>query len=63
MSNYIALTKILLKNSLTSFSSGKKGKSNKIKNAIIPIILVVSLLPLAGAIGAGVFAAYPILKK
>ena len=63
MSNYIALTKILLKNSLTSFSSGKKGKSNKIKNAIIPIIIVVSLLPLAGAIGAGVFAAYPIFKE
>lgn len=63
MNNYIALTKILLKNSLTSFTGSKKGKSNKIKNAIIPVIVIISLLPLAGAIGAGVWAAYPIFKE
>jgi ABC-2 type transport system permease protein len=65
MSNYIALTKILLKNSLTSFTNSNKAKrkSNRIKNAVIPIILFVSLLPLAGAIGAGVFVAYPIFKE
>ena len=65
MSNYIALTKILLKNSLTSFTNGNKAKrkSNRLKSIIIPAILAVSLLPLAGAIGAGVFVAYPIFKE
>jgi ABC-2 type transport system permease protein len=65
MSNYIALTRILLKNSLTSFTNNKKGKrnSNKIKNIVLPTIVIISLLPLAGAIGAAVWAAYPIFKE
>lgn len=63
MNNYIALTKILLKNSLTSFSSSKKGKINsRIKNIALGAVIFISLLPLAAAIGAAVWAAYPILK-
>lgn len=64
MSNYIALTKILLKNSLTSFTNNKKGKKNSnIKNIALAALVFISLLPLAGAIGATVWAAYPVLKS
>lgn len=64
MNNYIALTKILLKNSLSSFSSSKKGKINsRVKSAALGLLLLVSLLPLATAIGAAVWAAYPIFKS
>jgi len=63
MSNYIALTKILLKNSLTSFTNKKgKKKSSKIKNIALTALIFISLLPLAGTIGAAVWAAYPIFK-
>jgi len=64
MSNYIALTKILLKNSLTGFSSNKKGKKNaRIKSVALAAVLCISLLPLAGSIGAAVWAAYPVLQS
>jgi ABC-2 type transport system permease protein len=64
MSNYITLTKILVKNSLTSFTNSKKSKNSaRIKNVVLAAIIFVSLLPLAGAIGAAVFAAYPIFKE
>lgn len=65
MSNYIVLTKILLKNSITGFTNNKRGNknTNRIKSMIIPVIILVSLLPIAGAIGAGIWAAYPILKE
>jgi ABC-2 type transport system permease protein len=64
MSNYIALTKILLKNSLTSFTNNKKGKKNssRAKNIAVAALIFLSLLPLAAAIGAAVWAAYPIFK-
>lgn len=64
MSNYIALTRILLKNSMTGFANDKKGsKSRNIKNIVLTAIIVLSLLPLAGAIGAGVWASYPVFKE
>lgn len=63
MSNYIVLTKILLKNSFSSFGSSKKGKSNStLKNAALGLVILISLLPLASAIGAGVWTAYPSFK-
>lgn len=64
MSNYLALTKILLKNSLSSFSTSKKGKktNNNIKNIALMLVVIVSLLPVASAIGAAVWASYPIFK-
>lgn len=63
MNNYIALTKILLKNSMSGFGSSKKGKkNNRIKSIALGALIFISLLPMASAIGAAVWAAYPIFK-
>lgn len=65
MSNYIALTKILLKNSLTSFNS-KKGKgwlNSNVKNIALFALIAVSMLPLVGGIAAMVYASYGVFKS
>lgn len=65
MNNYIVLTKILLKNSLSSFESGKlKGKINsKLKNAALMIIIAVSMLPIVAGIAALVWNSYGLFKS
>jgi ABC-2 type transport system permease protein len=65
MSNYIALTKVLLKNSLTSFNA-KKGKgwlNSNVKNIALLAVIVVSMLPLVGGIAALVWSSYGIFKS
>lgn len=65
MNNYIALTKILLKNSLSSFVTGKsKGKiSNKLKNAALTILIAVSMIPIVAGIAALVWGSYGVFKS
>lgn len=65
MNNYIVLTKILLKNSLSSFETGKlKGKINsKLKNAALMIIIAVSMLPIVAGIAALVWNSYGVFKS
>lgn len=64
MSNYIALTKVLLKNSLSSFSAKKsKGWMNSnVKNIALMVIIIVSMLPLVGGIAAMVWGSYGVFK-
>lgn len=65
MNNYIVLTKILLKNSLSSLATGKlKGKINsRLKNAALMIIIAVSMLPIVAGIAALVWNSYGLFKS
>lgn len=65
MSNYLALTKILFKNSLSTFSNSKKGgkKSGKIKNIALMAIVLLSLLPMAFGIGMIIWGSYGVFHQ
>jgi ABC-2 type transport system permease protein len=65
MSNYIALTKILLKNSFSASFSGKsKGKINgRIKNIALLVLIGISMIPIIGGIAAVVWSSYGIFKS
>jgi ABC-2 type transport system permease protein len=59
MNNYIVLTKILLKNSITEFNRKNKGKaSSRLKNILLYVIIALSLSPLIFAVGTMVWNAY-----
>lgn len=61
MNNYFALTKILLKNSLTEFNSKKTGRiSKKVKGIALLVVIVLSMMPLVFGIGAMVWSAYEV---
>lgn len=65
MNNYFALTKILIKNSLSSFVTGKsKGKiNNRLKNAALMIVIALSMLPIVAGIAAMVWGSYGVFKS
>jgi len=64
MNNYFVLTKILLKNSLSSFANGKsKGKiGNKAKNIAFIVLIAIAMMPIVSGIAAIVWGSYGIFK-
>lgn len=63
MNKYISLTKVFFKNSSSNFLKDKDGSLSKtIKQLLLYVIIILSLLPLVSMFGAATTSSYDILK-